>query len=164
METKSNENNIVITTGTGESDLIVTALFATFMMMAGAVAYMMIKQMETGIDQNANILYDNTPYNIPFKITNSEDDFIPPRTIAIPTSTAEHKFNITQETNRTDLSPVTYLGYNTTNDLVGVMKRMPNGDVMRRKIRDPNMSLDNLDVDRWVEYNDWKKESNMDWI
>ena len=26
------------------------------------------------------------------------------------------------------------------------------------------MSLNNLEVDRWVEYNDWKKETDMDWI
>jgi len=174
MDTKQNENNIVITNGMSGNDVIVSALFATFMMIAGAVAYIVIRQVETDSAQNTPELYNATPYNVtpynvtphntPLQITSGEDDFIPPVQVEVPTSTATHEFTITQETNKTELSNVTFLGYNTTGDLVGVMKRMPNGEVMRRKIRDPEMSLDNLEVDKWVEYNEWKKETEMDWI
>lgn len=172
MTTKGNENNIVITTGASVNDVVVTAMLTTFMMIAGAVVYMILNQTEsTEVNmQNANVPYnympyDVTPFNVPLKLTNGEEnDFIPPTTIDAPSSVATHEFTINQETHETELSPVTYLGYNTTGDLVGVMKRMPNGDVMRRKIRDPSMELSDLEVDRWVEYNDWKKETNMNWI
>ena len=169
MDTKHNENSIVITTGMNGSDVMVAALFATFMMIAGAVAYMVLRQVETPNPtmQNANVPYnytpyDTTPFNVPLQI--ETNDFVPPRTVEPPSSTATHEFTITQETHETELSPVTHLGYNTTGDLVGVMKRMPNGDVMRRKIRDPSMSLDNLEVDRWVEYRNWEKENDLNWI
>ena len=161
MDTKSNENNIVITTGMSGNDMVVATVFATFMMLAGAVAFMLVRQMETPPAQSdpMSYPYNVTPYNIPLQITSNEtDDFVPPRTVEVPSSTAEHAFTIKQETHATELSPVTFLGYNTTGDLVGIMKRMPNGDVMRRKIRDPDMSLDNLEVDRWVEYKNWEKE------
>lgn len=169
MAEKNNENNIIITNGMNGNDVIVSAMLATFMMIAGAVAYMVLRQMETTGAQNAPAIYDTTPYNVtpynaPIQITGGEDDFVPPRTIDAPSKTATHGFTITQETHETELSPVTFLGYNTTDDLVGVMKRMPNGEVMKRKIRDPEMSLTDLEVDRWVEYNDWKKETDMDWI
>ena len=172
MDTKSNENNIVITTGSNVNDVVVTAMLATFMMVAGAVAYMILRQMESteATMQNANVPYNYAPYdvkpfNVPLKLTDGEEDvFVPPVTHDAPSSTATHEFTIKQETHETELSPVTYLGYNTTGDLVGVMKRMPNGKVMRRKIRDPDMSLDNLEVDRWVEYNSWNEENDMNWI
>lgn len=172
MDTKSNENNIVITTGSNVNDVVITAMLATFMMIAGAVAYMVIRQIESTETtmQNANVPYNYTPYdvtpfNVPLKLTDvSENDFVPPITPDAPSSVATHEFTINQETHETELSPVTHLGYNTNGDLVGVMKRMPDGKVMRRKIRDPDMSLDNLEVDRWVEYNDWKEENDMNWI
>ena len=173
MDTKSNENNIVITTGMSGNDMVIATLFATFMMLAGAAAFMLIKQIDTPNTsmQDVNVSYpynvtpyNVTPYNIPLQITSGEDEFVPPVAVDVPTITAEHDLKITHETHKTELSPVTFLGYNTTGDLVGIMKRMPNGDVMRRKIRDPEMSIDNLEVDRWVEYNDWKKETEMDWI
>lgn len=164
MDTKSNENNIVVTTGMSGNDMVVAAMFATFMMLAGAVAFVLIKQIDDNPIQNTSMSYpyNAIPFNVPLKTM--DNDFVPPRTIDAPSSTATHDFTITQETHETELSPVTFLGYNTTGDLVGIMKRMPNGDVMRRKIRDPEMSLDNLEVDRWVEYNDWKKETDMNWI
>ena len=51
-----------------------------------------------------------------------------------------------------ELEPMTYLGYNTNDDLVAVAKKLPDGNVRRRVIRDPNMSTSELKVDRWVEY------------
>ena len=169
MAEKNNENNIIITSGMSGNDLVVATLFATFMMIAGAVAFVLVRQMDTPNtsmqDVSMSYPYNVTPYNVQPQITNNDtDDFVPPMAIDAPSSTAVHDFTITQETHETELSPVTFLGYNTTGDLVGVMKRMPNGEVMRRKIRDPEMSISNLEVDRWVEYNDWKKETDMDWI
>jgi hypothetical protein len=51
-----------------------------------------------------------------------------------------------------ELEPMVYLGYNTSDDLVAVAKKLPDGTVKRRVIRDPNMSTSELRVDRWVEY------------
>jgi hypothetical protein len=51
-----------------------------------------------------------------------------------------------------ELEPMTYLGYNTSDDLVAVAKKLPDGTIRRRFIRDPNMSTSEQRVDRWVEY------------
>ncbi len=51
-----------------------------------------------------------------------------------------------------ELEPMTYLGYNTNDDLVAVAKKLPDGTVKRKVIRDPNMSTSELRVDRWVEH------------
>lgn len=148
-------------------------MLATILMLAGAVAIMALKSMEmiTIAQIPPTTYYAPTPYRAPTPHTLSppvkllEESPKPkqPETTINDVQT-ETTINDVQKREASKLSPVTQLGYNANDDLVAVLKRLPNGEVVRRKIRDPDMQINDLKVARWVEYNDWEKEFERDWI
>ena len=141
-------------------------MLATILFLAGTIAIIALKQLET-INNSTSyqpVQLAQPSYRVPMLRAQ------PPqiRMLEAPaTSTMETTVSdveTVQEPQVSELSPTTFLGYNENDDLVQVLKKQSNGEVVRRKIRDPEMSLDDLKVDRWVEYNQWEKENDMDWI
>jgi len=142
-------------------------MFATIIILAGALSAIAIKQMEIICSGYQAPQYNAFVYDVPPIVSRvpAIQMIEPPiENDLLPYDSTLCDVEPVKETNVSELSPVTYLGYNEEDDLVGVMKRMPDGKVMRRKIRDPDMSLADLEVNRWVEYNEWNNENEMNWI
>ena len=125
-----------------ENDMMLT----TIVILAGAVAIMALKSMEM-----INIAQiPPTPYYSPTPPLYVPKQSYKAKLVKTPeitqhaTPEIETTISDVEKPQAVELSPVTFLGYNTEDDLVSVMKRLPNGEVMRRRIRDPNMSFDNL--------------------
>lgn len=137
-------------------------MLATILILAGAIAAIAIKQMEI---IGAGAQYQVLPpiqqsYTVP--ILGAQ-----PQTIQIdePTVIVE-----SVPVDMPETSPVVYrspsvmMGMNAEDELVSIARRLPNGEIVRRKIRDPELDISDLSVDRWIEYNNYEKESNLTWM
>ena len=144
-------------------------MLATILLLAGAIAAIAMKQMEI-ISDSAQ--YQGFPslqqaYTVP--ILSAQPS---PMKMIESAQCAEEPMVIVDSVpvNMQETSPVTYkstttfMGYNSSDDLVSIARRLPNGEIVRRKIRDPELELSDLEVANWVEFNEYQKESNMTWM
>ena len=143
-------------------------LLATILLLAGAIAAIALKQMDI---ISAGAQYQVLPpiqqsYNVP--VLGAQ----PQTTQMIESECVEEPmviFDATQmdmpETSPVVYrSPATFMGYNVDDELVSIARRLPDGSVVRRKIRDPEIDIGDLSVDRWVEFNQYEDETDMTWV
>lgn len=143
-------------------------LLATILLLAGAIAAIALKQMEI---IGASAQYQGFPslqqaYNVPLLSAQ------PQTTQMIESACVEEPMVIIDNV-QVDMpetspvvyrSPATFMGYNVDDELVSIARRLPDGRVVRRKIRDPEIDIGDLSVDRWVEFNQYEDETNMTWV
>ena len=143
-------------------------LLATILVLAGAIAAIALKQMDI-INAGAQYQtpqYSALEYKVPILSTPSQTtQMIEPPQYDEPTIIVDATPVDMPETSPVVYrSPVTFMGYNSSDDLVSIARRLPNGEIVRRKIRDPELELSELEVTNWVEFNEYNKESNMTWV
>lgn len=140
-------------------------MLATILLLAGAIAAIALKQIEI---INSGAQYHVLPplqqaYNVPLLSTSPKiedsNQFIEPLVIkdSIPVEMPDTSPVVYS-------SPVTLMGYNVDDELVSIARRLPDGSMVRRKIRDPEFDIADLTVDRWVEFNQYENETNMTWV
>ena len=142
-------------------------LIATIFLLAGAIAAIALKQMDI---INAGLQYQVLPplqqYDVPIlsaqhKIMQTTE----PLQIEEPTVIVDSvPIDMPETSPVTYKSQITLMGYNVDDELVSIARRLPNGEIVRRKIRDPEFDISDLSVDRWVEFDEYKKETNMTWM
>lgn len=136
-------------------------LLATIILLAGAIAAIALKQMEI-ISAGAQYQipqYTATEYKVP------TIKMIEPPVYDEPTVIVDSvPVDMPETSPVTYKSPVTLMGYNADDDLVSIARRLPNGEIVRRKIRDPELDISDLSVDRWIEFNKYEKETEMSWV
>lgn len=135
-------------------------MLATILLLAGTIAAIALKQMEI---INAGAQYQVLPpiqqsYNVPLLGAQAQT-FDEPLVIvdSVPVEVPETSPVVYR-------SPTTFMGYNVDDELVSIARRLEDGSVVRRKIRDPEIEISDLAVDRWVEFNQYEKETNMTWM
>ena len=142
-------------------------MFATIILLAGALAIIAMKQMEmisAGLQQQP--VYSATDYKVPILSAQPPNiQMIEPPHYDEPTVIVDATPVDMPETSPVVYrSPVTLMGYNENDDLVSIARRLPNGEIVRRKIRDEELDTSDLSVDHWVEFNQYEKETDMSWV
>ena len=137
-------------------------MLATILLLAGALAAIALKQMEI---TSASAQYQVLPpiqqaYNVPLLSAQHSSIQIDEPTVIVDATSAE----VPETSPVVYRSPATFMGMNADDELVSIARRLPNGEIVRRKIRDPEIDISDLSVDRWIEYNQYEKETGMTWM